>query len=125
MEGEAFLTEKELKKLNRYQLLEMLIIQTERADELQQQLDVMQKLACEKDFRMSNLGSIADAAIQVSSVFEAAQTAADIYLDAARKQAADIIQEARREADEIIARAESKAAVFSMIHKSNFGPHAK
>ena len=71
------------------------------------------------------IGSIADAAIQVSSVFEAAQTAADIYLDAARKQAADIIQEARREADEIIARAESKAAVFSMIHKSNFGPHAK
>ena len=125
MEGGAFLTEKELKKLNRYQLLEMLIIQTERADELQQQLDVMQKLACEKDFRMSNLGSIADAAIQVSSVFEAAQTAADIYLDAARKQAADIIQEARREADEIIARAESKAAGISMIHKSNFGPHEK
>lgn len=119
------MTEKELKKLNRYQLLEMLIMQTERADELQQQLDVMQKLACEKDFRMSNLGSIADAAIQVSSVFEAAQTAADIYLDAARKQAADIIQEARREADEIIARAESKATVFSMIHKSNFGPHTK
>ena len=33
------MTEKELKKLNRYQLLELLIIQTERANKLQATLD--------------------------------------------------------------------------------------
>ena len=45
------MTEKELKKLNRYQLLEMLIIQTERANELEKKLEHLEKglkLAAEK-----------------------------------------------------------------------------
>ena len=125
LEGGLLLTEKELKKLSRYQLLEMLIMQTERADALQQQLDALQTLANAKDIQMSNLGSIADASIQVSGVFEAAQAAADLYLDAARKQAAEIVQEARRQSDEIIARAEAKAKIFASIHKANFGPHSE
>ena len=119
------MTEKELKKLNRYQLLEMLIMQTERADALQQQLDALQTLANAKDIQMSNLGSIADASLQVSGVFEAAQAAADLYLDAARKQAAAIVQEARQQSDEIIARAEAKAKIFASIHKANFGAHSE
>mgnify|MGYP003297738140 CR=1 FL=1 len=39
------MTEKELKKLNRYQLLEMLIIQTERAEDLQRQLEVISQVS--------------------------------------------------------------------------------
>ena len=41
--GGIGLTEKELKKLNRYQLLELLIIQTERADSLQAQVEELEK----------------------------------------------------------------------------------
>ena len=37
------MTEKDLRKLNRYQLLELLIVQTDRADKLQAKLDELEK----------------------------------------------------------------------------------
>lgn len=82
------MTEKELKKLNRYQLLEMLILQTERADRLEQELEETRKRLEEHDLRISQLGSIAEASLQLSGIFEAAQKAADLYLDEAKKRAA-------------------------------------
>lgn len=114
------MTEKELKKLNRYQLLELLIEQTERAEELRQKLDAMEQMVRTQELQISNLGSVADAAIRVSGVFEAAQKAADLYLDAARKQAAEVVQNAQRQAEEILARAEAKAKIFNAIHEANF-----
>ena len=38
------MTEKELKRLNRYQLLELLIMQTNRADTLEAQLEKVQEM---------------------------------------------------------------------------------
>ena len=63
------MTEKELKKLNRKQLLELLLVQTERINRLQKQL-------AERD-----AGSIAEAALKLNGVFEAAQAAADQYIE--------------------------------------------
>ena len=114
------MTEKELKKLNRYQLLELLVMQAERADDLQQKLDAMEKLVSAQELQMSNLGSVADAAIQVSGILEATQKAADLYMDAARRQAAEIVQEARRQGAEILARAEAKAKLLSKMQESKF-----
>ena len=106
------MTEKELKKLNRYQMLELLLMQTERADELQQRLDDLRQTVRTK----GELGSIAMESIQVSGVFEAAQKAADLYLDAARTQAAEIVQAAHQQAAEIVARAE-RQATFDTIRR--------
>ena len=47
------MTEKELKKLNRYQLLEMLLIQTQRADSLQKQLEEAQSQLDDREIRMA------------------------------------------------------------------------
>lgn len=102
------MTEKELKKLNRYQLLELLIIQTKRADELQAQLDALQAEREQKELRLSRLGSIAEASLQVNGVFEAAQKAADQYIAAAEKRAAEIEAEARENAATMIEIARSK-----------------
>ena len=106
------MTEKELKKLNRYQLLELLLMQTERADDLQKRLDDLVHMVRAK----ADLGSIAKESMQVSGVVEAAQKAADFYLDAARAQAAEIIQEAHQQAAEIVAQAEKKASIAA-IHR--------
>ncbi|MBQ4065576.1 MAG: DNA repair protein [Clostridia bacterium] len=103
------MTEKELKKLNRYQLLELLVLQTERADHLQARLEDAEKQLRDFDIKMSELGSIADASLQLRKVFEAAQAAADTYIDAAKKQAEEIIQEAQKKGDEIISRAADEA----------------
>ena len=102
------LTEKDLKKLNRYQLLELLIIQTERADELQKKLDAAQEQLDSRDVKLTVMGSIAEASLHLSGIFEVAQNAADNYLNAAKERAAAIEEEARRNAERILAEAEQK-----------------
>lgn len=103
------MTEKELRKLNRYQLLEMLIIQTERADKLQSKLEEAEKKLNDTEIRMTALGSIAEASLQLSGVFEVAQTAADRYLEAAKQQAEKIEQDAHKKAAQILTQAQAQA----------------
>ena len=103
------MTEKDLKKLNRYQLLELLIIQTQRADKLQMKLEEVEKQLNEKDLKMASLGSIAEASLQVGGVFQAAQAAADLYIDAAKKKAEEIEDAAHKKAAEILAQAQAQA----------------
>lgn len=70
------MTEKELKKLNCYQLLELLILQTERADKLQEKLQEAEQALQDRALELSRLGSIAEASLQLGGVFRAAQEAA-------------------------------------------------
>jgi cell division septum initiation protein DivIVA len=102
-------TDKDLKKLNRYQLLELLIIQTERADKMQARLEEMEKQANEQSVKMTSLGSIAEASMQLSGVFQAAQTAADQYIEGARMKAEEIEESAYKKAAEILAQAQQQA----------------
>lgn len=95
------MTEKELKKLTRYQLLELLIVQTERADKLQQQVERLQNRIDDKEIQMTVMGSIAEASLELSGVFAAAQKAADLYLEAAQKKAEQIVHEAELRAQGI------------------------
>lgn len=113
------MTEKELRKLNRYQLLELLVFQTKRADELQQKLDDLEVKTREQKLRLSKLGSIADASMQITGVFEASQKAADLYLDAAKKQAAEIIEEAQQQAAAITRSAELKLRYLSILQQDH------
>lgn len=108
--GRSELTEKELKKLNRYQLLELLVVQTERADRLQARLDETEKQLREQHVQLSSLGSIAEASLHLRGVFRAAQDAADTYIEAAKKKADEIEREARGRAELMIREAAIKAA---------------
>ena len=96
------MTEKELKKLNRYQILELLIMQTERADALTRELEQMKQELDSRNVRIAELGSIAEASLQLNGVFDAAQKAADQYLEAARSQADTILREAEEKAQQIL-----------------------
>lgn len=103
------MTEKDLKKLNRYQLLELLIVQTERADKLEASLKLAERRMVDQTLQITPLGSIAEASLHVEGVFQAAQKAADMYIDAAKKKAEEIERAARENAEAIIAEAEAKA----------------
>lgn len=103
------MTEKELRKLNRYQLLELLVVQKERADRLESRLEAAEKQLIDQDIKLASLGSIAEASLQVSGIFQAAQEAADRYINAARRKAEEIEQAARENAERIIREAEEKA----------------
>lgn len=89
------MTEKELRKLNRYQLLELLMMQTEENGRLQQEIDRLR----EQQMKLEELGSVAEASLLLNGVFEAAQKAADDYLNEARQRAERIVERARLEAE--------------------------
>ena len=102
------MTEKDLKKLNRYQLLELLIVQTDRADKLQAKLDIAEKQLANQELQISSLGSIAEASLQLKGVFQAAQDAADMYIVAAKKRAEEIEDDAHKKAAEILVQAHAQ-----------------
>ena len=103
------MTDKDLRKLNRYQLLELLVIQTEHSDKLQSEIEELNGRLQERELNMSKMGSIAEASLQLCGVFETAQKAADYYVEAAQKRADEILEFARIQASSIIARAEAEA----------------
>ncbi len=79
------MTEKELKKLNRQELLEILLAQSKMIDRLQAKLkDANEKLA-ERELKISEAGSIAEASLVLNHIFEDAQKAADQYLENIRR----------------------------------------
>lgn len=78
------MTEKELRKLNRRDLLEMLIFQTRRCEDLEGKLRTVQEKLDDKNISLTKAGSISQAALQLSGIFEAADEAAYRYLDSIR-----------------------------------------
>ena len=103
------MTEKELKKLNRYQLLELIILQTQQIDSLKDQLRQTQEQLDAQQIRVSQAGSIAEAALQLNDIFETAQSTADLYLQRV-KQRDDQIDEIESAARQKLCDAESQAA---------------
>ena len=75
------MTEKELKRLNRRELLEMLVIQSKKIDRMQAEIEELQNELAKREFQISESGSIAEASIKINNVFADAQTAADQYLE--------------------------------------------
>ena len=79
------MTEKELKKLNRKELLEMLFFQTERVEELEAELQALKEQINKNEISINSAGSIAEASLKVSKIFDEADSAAKIYLDNVKK----------------------------------------
>jgi hypothetical protein len=75
------LTDKELHKLSRKELLELMLEQSRQLDELREQLRQAQEQLTSRRLLLNKAGSIAEAALQVNRVFEAAQAAAEQYLE--------------------------------------------
>ena len=75
------MTDKDLQKLKRIELLEILIEQGRTIECLEKDLAEANKKLEEKKLNLANAGSIADAAMQITGIFEAAQSAAHIYLE--------------------------------------------
>lgn len=75
------MTDRELRRLSRSELLEMLIAQMEENESLRHSLEQAQAELKNRRIMVEQAGSIAEAALQLNGVFEAAQKAADQYLE--------------------------------------------
>lgn len=75
------MTDKELKKLNRAELLELLLIQTKEMERLQDKLSKADSLLSNRYMQYLEAGTLAEAMLKVNGVMESAQAAADQYLE--------------------------------------------
>lgn len=81
----GYLTDKELQKLSRIDLLELLLEKSKENEKLQEELEQVKAKLAEREIKIEKAGSIAEAALALNGVFEAAQAAADQYLENLRR----------------------------------------
>lgn len=75
------MTDKELRKLSRSELLEMLLIQSKEVERLKNELEEANRKLEDRRIILKESGSIAEAALKLNDIFEVAQRVADQYLE--------------------------------------------
>lgn len=78
------MTKKKVKRLSRMDLLEMTLELTRENELLREQLAEAQFQLSSREIEIQSAGSIAEAALRLNGIFEAAQAAADQYLENVR-----------------------------------------
>ena len=124
---ECAMTDEELRKLKRADLLELLVAQGKENEALQEKLRQAEAALWDRQIQLDEAGNIAEAALRLSGVFEAAQKASDQYLESIRKKheetesrctqleetsrarAEQLEQESKAQAERLVAEAEEKA----------------
>ncbi len=74
------MNERTLKQLKKIELYEILLAQSKEIDRLKQELIETQQKLENKQIIIQEAGSLAEAALKLTKIFEEAQKAADIYL---------------------------------------------
>ena len=114
------MTDKEFKRLSRSQLIDIIYQLQLKQEESTADNEKLSKALADKRLRVSKVGNIAEASLEIHNVMQAAQDAAAHFMDEiqlradheyqrilkeAESEAAAILQKAQAEAAEIIAQA--------------------
>ena len=75
------MTDKELKRLSRSELLEMLIAQMKENEALQSRLELAEAQLNDRQIAVEKAGTLAEASLSLNGVFQAAEAAAQQYLE--------------------------------------------
>lgn len=116
------MTNKEIQKLSRKELLEILIKQSSEIERLQTALAEAEAKLSDREIKISKAGSIAEAALALNGMFEAAEASISQYTENIRKtdeKCLAIQKEAEQRARLIIAAAKSKAEGIESEAKTN------
>lgn len=81
------MTKQQLRKLRRRDLIALLLDVSKENELLRRQLSDANRRLTSREIKLKHSGSIAEAALRLNGIFEAAQAAADQYLDSIRMQA--------------------------------------
>ena len=103
------MTEKELKRLSRAELLELLLMQTRESELLQMKLEAARQEMENRELKLREAGNLADAVLTINGVFESTQNAAQQYLDNVvlmEQQTKECCRLMMAEADQILEEAE-------------------
>lgn len=91
------MNDKEMRKLNRKELLELLVTYMEENEALKKELDEVKKELKDQKIKIDKAGSLAEASLQLSGIFEAADEAAKKYIQAVQERCNAIEEEKHNE----------------------------
>lgn len=113
------MTDKEFKRLTRSQLIDIIYQLQLREKELVAENQKMKIELEDKRIRMQQAGNIAEAVLGINNVMQAAQNAAEQYLDEIRTMRAEtessckhMLEEARQEAAAVVAQAKARQRTY-------------
>lgn len=89
-------TKKTLRKMSKLELVELLAEQEREIQVLKQKLDEKEQFIEQRTIRLEEYGNIAQAALEINGIFEAAQRAADQYVESVKTLAKEQLQEDER-----------------------------
>ncbi len=109
--------DRELRRMRRAELVEIILALKQSEDQLRAENAALSAQLQERQIHIENAGSIAQAALELNKVFEAAQAAADEYVASVRAAnkntdaaASALRAQAEAEAQQILAQAQTEAA---------------
>ena len=118
---------KELKKLGRRELVDIIYQLKKNEQEKQERIAALEEALQDKRIRVSVAGSIAEAAADITQILSAAQKIADLYLyeiaamkEDTEKQCAAMIQEAQKKVDEMLSCGERQFAELNSHYKDEY-----
>lgn len=119
------MTDKEFRRLSRSQLIDIIYQLQLKQEELAADNEKLSEALGDKRIRINKAGSIAEAALEIHNVMQAAQDAAEHYLEEIQIRANDecqrILKEAQGKAAAIIEKARQEAAeILALAKKENF-----
>ena len=116
-EKQTIMPDRELRRMRRAELVEIILALKQTEDKLRAENAALSAQLQERQIHIENAGSIAQAALELNKVFEAAQAAADEYVASVRAAnkntdaAANALRaQAEAEAEQILAQAQTEAA---------------
>ena len=108
---------KELKKLSRRELVDIIYLMKKNEQQMQEEIETLQKALQDKRMKISAAGSVAEAAADIAQVFSAAQMTADLYLNEiacmkadAEQECAKMLEDARQKVQKMLADGEQQLA---------------
>lgn len=100
------MTDKELRRLSRTELLELLLTQSRESERLRRELEEVKQQLASRQLQVQEAGSIAEASMRLHQLFESSQLAADQYLENVRRLTAEQEEICRQREQESTARAQ-------------------
>lgn len=95
------MTDKELRRLSRMELIQLLLEQAKELERVQRELEEARGELESREITLSKVGSIAEASLELNHVMEAAQQAADQYMENIK---AEYTRRAREQYEAYVAR---------------------
>lgn len=104
------MTPKELKRLSRSDLMEMLLDLSKENDDLRARVASMSQELEDRQIRLEKSGTLAEAALQLNGVFDAVQAACEQYKQNVQMRCQKLEEDTRKKCEEMLAAAQTHKA---------------